>query len=70
MRKRILIINENVDEAEKIKERLSYVQYVPNGCVFFTDSGLQEYVAKCTHRAKPEERAGMMTYRKPHGRRR
>ena len=57
-------------DAARNNGQISYVQYVPNGCVFFTDSGLQEYVAKCTHRAKPEVRAGMMTYRKPHGRRR
>ena len=41
---------------------ISYVQYVPNGCVYFTDAALQEYIAKSTHRAKaPEKRA---TYRK------
>ena len=33
---------------------ISYVQYVQNGCVYFTDAGLQEYVAKCTHRAKTD----------------
>ena len=32
---------------------ISYIQYVPNGCVYFTDTGLQEYIAKCTPRAKP-----------------
>ena len=52
-------------DAARNNGQISYVQYVPNGCVFFTDSGLQEYVSKCTHRAKPEERAGMMTYRSP-----
>lgn len=30
---------------------ISYVQYVQNGCVYFTAAGLQEYIAKCTHRA-------------------
>ena len=25
---------------------ISYVQYVQNGCVYFTDAGLQEYIAK------------------------
>ena len=40
---------------------LAYVQYVPNGCVFFTSASLQEYVAKCTHRAKPVEKK--TTYR-------
>lgn len=40
---------------------ISYVQYVPNGCVYFTDASLQEYVTKCTHRAKPVEKKS--TYR-------
>ena len=40
---------------------ISYVQYVPNGCVYFTDASLQEYVAKCTHRARPVEKKS--TYR-------
>ena len=30
---------------------ISYIQYVPNGCVYFTSAYLQEYVAKCTYRA-------------------
>ena len=42
---------------------ISYVQYVQNGCVYFTDAGLQEYITKCTHRAKPVEKS--TTYRKP-----
>ena len=41
---------------------ISYVQYVQNGCVYFTSAGLQEYIAKCTHRAKPVEKSA--TYRK------
>ena len=40
---------------------ISHIQYVPNGCVYFTDTGLQEYIAKCTHRAKPMEKR--TTYR-------
>ena len=40
---------------------ISYIQYVPNGCVYFTDAALQEYVAKSTHRAKPMEKRS--TYR-------
>ena len=40
---------------------ISYIQYVPNGCVYFTDTGLQEYIVKCTHRAKPMEKR--TTYR-------
>ena len=41
---------------------ISYVQYVPNGCVYFTDASLQEYIAKCTHRARPVEKKS--THRK------
>lgn len=41
---------------------ISFVQYVPNGCVYFTNEALQEYVAKCTHRAVPVEKQA--TYRK------
>lgn len=40
---------------------VSYIQYVPNGCVYFTDAALQEYIAKSTHRAKPMEKRS--TYR-------
>lgn len=43
---------------------ISYVQYVPNGCAYFTDAALQEYVAKCTKRAKPAD--NNLTYRKQH----
>ena len=42
---------------------ISYVQYVENGCVYFTEAALQEYVARCTHRAKPLENNA--TYRRP-----
>lgn len=42
---------------------ISYIQYVENGCVYFTDSCLQEYIAKCTHRAKAVENNS--TYRTP-----
>ena len=38
---------------------ISYIQYVPNGCVYFTHAGLQEYIAKSTHRAKPIEKREM-----------
>lgn len=42
---------------------ISYIQYVTNGCVYFTEAGLQEFVARSTHRAIPiDDRR--MTYRK------
>lgn len=46
----------------KYNGKISYVQYTPRGAVFFTEAGLQEYIAKCTHRAKPVEK--IETYRK------
>lgn len=46
---------------------ISYVQYVENGCVYFTEAGLQEYIAKSTHRAKPLEKR--TTYRTPKAKR-
>ena len=42
---------------------ISYVQYVQNGCVYFTKACLQEYIAKCTHKAVPVEKRE--TYRTP-----
>ena len=48
-------------DAARSSGLISYVQYVPNGCVYFTDAGLQEYVAKSTYRAKPLEKR--TTYR-------
>ena len=42
--------------------KISYVQYVNNGCVYFTEAGLQEYIAKSTHRARVENKK--TTYRK------
>lgn len=50
-------------DAARSSGLISYVQYVENGCVYFTEAGLQEYIAKSTHRAKPMERRS--TYRTP-----
>lgn len=42
---------------------ISYVQYVQNGCVYFTDAGLQEYICKMHPSCKmPVEKSA--TYRK------
>lgn len=45
--------------------QISYVQYVENGRVYFTETALQEYIARSTHRAKPLDHSP--TYRKPRG---
>ena len=52
-------------DAARSSGLISYVQYVPNGCVYFTDACLQEYIAKCTHRARPTDNRS--TYRNPRG---
>ncbi|MBO4848795.1 MAG: DNA-binding protein [Clostridia bacterium] len=49
-------------DAARMDGLISYVQYVNNGCVYFTEVGLQEYIARSTHRAKPKEVNS--TYRK------
>ena len=33
---------------------ISYVQYKENGRVFFTESAIEEYIARSTHKAKPQ----------------
>ena len=60
---KILGISITTLDAARNNGLISYVQYVQNGCVYFTDMGLQEYIAKCPHRAKPMEKSA--TYRKP-----
>lgn len=52
----------SLDQA-RLTGQISFIQYVENGCVYFTEAALQEYVARCTHRAKPLESSA--TYRKP-----
>lgn len=57
----ILGISITTLDSARTNGAISFVQYVPNGCVYFTNEALQEYVAKCTHRALPSERRD--TYR-------
>lgn len=49
-------------DAARSSGLITFVQYVENGCVYFTEAGIQEYIAKCTHRAKLQEKR--TTYRK------
>ena len=42
-------------DAARTNGQISFVQYVENGCVYFTEESLQEYIARATHRAKPRE---------------
>lgn len=58
----ILGINIQTLDAARKSGRISYIQYVPNGSVYFTDAALQEYVARSTYRAIPNP--PVQTYRK------
>lgn len=48
-------------DAARTNGLISFVQYTENGCVYFTEMGLQEYIARSTHRAKPMDNS--TTYR-------
>lgn len=62
---KILGVSLTTLDAARNNGEIAFVQYVPNGCVYFTDVGIQEYVEKCTHRARPKEKR--VTYRTPRG---
>ena len=42
---------------------ISFIQYVENGSVYFTEAALQEYIARSTHRATPKKE-NTTTYRR------
>lgn len=50
-------------DAARSSGAIAFVQYVPNGSVFFTEEALLEYLAKCTRKSVPTEQRA--TYRKP-----
>ena len=52
---RLLGISIATLDAARTSGQISFVQYVENGCVYFTEESLQEYIARATHRAKPRE---------------
>lgn len=52
-------------DAARFSGRISYIQYVENGCVYFTEKNLQEYIARRTHQAKPVQVTN--TYRRRRG---
>ena len=51
----VLGISLSTLDAAKNAGQVAYVQYVSNGCIYFTEAGLQEYIARFTHRTKPKE---------------
>lgn len=60
---RILGISIKTLDQARLNGMIAYVQFVENGCVYFTETAIEEYVAKCTHRAKSVEQS-RSTYRK------
>lgn len=50
-------------DAARSSGAITFVQYVPNGSVFFTEEALREYVARCTRKSASAEQRS--TYRKP-----
>ena len=59
------ILGISIDTLDQVRRDglISYVQYVENGSVYFTETGLREFIARCTHRAKPIN--NRLTYRNP-----
>lgn len=62
---KLLGISIDTLDAARANGQVSFVQYVENGCVYFTEQSLQEFVARSTHRAKPREVNTSMTFRTP-----
>ena len=63
---RILGISIKTLDQARLNGTIAYVQFVENGCVYFTETAIEEYIAKCTRRAKPTE-PSRSTYRKIRG---
>lgn len=58
----VLGIGLNALDEARLAGAITYIQYVPNGNVYFTEDALQEFIARNTHSAVPDARRG--TYRK------
>lgn len=59
----ILGIGLSALDAARSSGAIAYIQYKQNGCVYFTDASLQEFIARNTHRATPMSTS--TTYRTP-----
>ncbi len=63
----ILGISLGTLDAARTSGEISYVQYIENGCVYFTEDSIQEYVARNTHRARPVRNANTTRCSLPSG---
>ena len=55
-------------DAARTNGLISFVQYTENGSVYFTERSIQEYIARCTHRARPSEANTSNRLPRNHGR--
>lgn len=60
---KMLCISTDALDIARNSGTVAYIQHVEGGRVYFTETALQEYIARSTHRAKPLSYSG--TYRKP-----
>ncbi len=49
----LLGVSVDVLDAARKSGLISYVQYVENGSIYFTEVALEEFLARSTYRAKP-----------------
>ncbi len=52
-------------DAARANGQITFVQYVENGCVYFTEDSIQEYIARFTHRARPVRETNISRYPLP-----
>jgi len=60
---RLLGISVKTLDLARASGAIAYVQFVENGCVYFTENAIEEYIAKNTYQAKISE-DGRTTYRR------
>ena len=60
---RLLGISVKTLDLARASGAIAYVQFVENGCVYFTENAIEEYIAKNTYQAKISE-DGHTTYRR------
>lgn len=50
---KILGISVSKLDYERMGGKIAYIQYVDNGCVYFTEKALRDYTERATRRADP-----------------
>ena len=60
---RLLGISVKTLDLARASGAIAYVQFVENGCVYFTENAIDEYIAKNTYQVKVSD-DGRTTYRR------